>query len=970
MSEIGWHEELALDVQFGYLGGDVVAPRQRHPKMVLNSESESVLRVLRDELKRASGFLFSVAFVSPRAIALLKQEIFEFGGTGRIVTSDYLGFNRPEAFAELLTLADCGIDVRLHRASAFHPKGYIFEHADSVTAMIGSSNLTEGALVKNHEWNLKVSAATASDLGSQVQRLIEDQLANSIAITQEWIDQYAETFVAPGPRPHRGPLALSVPVAADGEPERVVTPNAMQTDALAAIADVRRQGESRAIIISATGTGKTILSALDVRAFNPRRLLFVVHREQILDRTIQEYQRVLGGSLTDYGKLSGSSKQTDRRYTFATVQTLSQPDVLAALPPDAFDYVIVDEAHRAGAVSHRRVLDYFKPEFLLGMTATPERTDGFNVYELFDYNVPYEIRLTHALEADMLSPFHYYGVADVTLSDGTTATADSDLSFLITPERVDHLLDAITRYGQAGVAPRGLIFCSRKDEARALAEALNQRTLRGKPLRTIALTGEDSIQYREHVVEQLESGEVDYILTVDVFNEGVDIPSVNQVILLRQTQSSIVFVQQLGRGLRKASGKEYLVVIDVIGNYANNFLIPIALFGDESLNKESLRKNLIAAEETGVLPGLSSVRFDKISQQRVLQSIGDTTLNNAARLKAAITAMSNRVGGLPTLWDFYRFESVDPVLLATERAHFPALLKATLGEDHGLTDAEDRSLGLLSQEVLTARRLHEFVILRTLLAGGPTTTHRLQELCAADGLPATRALIDGAIDTFTLAHHAEADLKRYKTGVVERTNGDEVQLLQGFRSSYANNETFGDAVDDILKTGSALVAARYRRDIPFTPGMQYGRKEATRLLSLPRKWTSTIYGYKADTTQGVCPIFVTLHKADDVSASTAYEDAIVDRSTMVWYTKSNRSLNSPIERAIAANELDLHVFVKKDDAEGTGFYYLGQPTAHDAEDTTMIGAEGKKLPVVRMKLRFDEPIDSALYDYFHPTVTV
>lgn len=967
-SDIGWHEQLALDVQFGYLGSNVVAPRQHHPQMVLNGESESVLRVLRDELKRASGFLFSVAFVSPRAIALLKQEIFEFEGTGRIVTSDYLGFNRPEAFAELLTLAEYGVDVRLHRASAFHPKGYIFEHPDGVTAMIGSSNLTESALVKNHEWNLKVSAATGSDLAAQVAHLVEEQLANSIPITPEWIDQYASSFVAPGPRPHRAPLQLLDAGVVDASD--VVVPNTMQQDALAAIAEVRRQGESRAIIISATGTGKTILSALDVRAVHPKRLLFVVHREQILDRTIHEYQRVLGGSPNDYGKLSGSSKQADRRYVFATVQTLAQPEVLASLERDAFDYVIVDEAHRVGATTHRRVLDHFQPDFLLGMTATPERTDGFNVYELFDYNVPYEIRLTHALEADMLSPFHYYGVADVTLADGTTATADSDLSFLITPERVDHLLEAITKYGQSGVVPRGLIFCSRKDETHQLAEALNQRTLRGKQLRTVALTGADPIPYREHVVEQLERGEVDYILTVDVFNEGVDIPSVNQVILLRQTQSAIVFVQQLGRGLRKANGKEYLVVIDVIGNYANNFLIPIALFGDESLNKESLRKNLIAAEETGVLPGLSSVRFDKISQQRVLQSIGDTTLNNAARLKAAITAMSNRVRGLPQLWDFYRFESVDPILLATDRAHFPALLKATLGEDHGFTDVEDRALGLLSQEVLTSRRLHEFVVLRTLLRGDRVSIQHLQDACLADGLPATRAVVDSAVDTFTLAQHAEADLKRYTTGIVDRLDDDTVRLSANVVTSYRSNETFRSAIDDILKTGTALVSARYRQDVPFTPGMQYGRKDAARLLCLPRKWTSTIYGYKADLNQGVCPIFVTLHKSDDVSASTAYEDAIVDRSTMVWFTKSNRRLSSPVERAIAGNELDLHVFVKKDDAEGKDFYYLGKPTAHDAVNTTMVGSNGAELPVVRMRLHFDEPIESALYDYFHPTVTL
>ena len=329
------------------------------------------------------------------------------------------------------------------------------------------------------------------------------------------------------------------------------------------------EGADKAIIISATGTGKTMLSALDVRAVDPRRLLFVVHREQILDRTIQEYQRVLQGSVDDYGKLTGTHKQADRRYVFATVQTLSQEHVLADLPKDGFDYIVIDEAHRSAADTYQRVMQHFEPKFLLGMTATPERTDGFNVFELFDYNVPYEIRLNHALEAEMLCPFHYYGVADITFEDGTTTDDATHLNRLVSSERIDHLIHAVERYGQAGVPPRGLIFCSRKEEARALSEELNRRSLRGRTLRTVALTGDDSIDERERRVTELEEGRLDYILTVDVFNEGVDIPSVNQVIMLRQTQSAIVFVQQLGRGLRLAEGKDYLVVIDFIGNYNN-----------------------------------------------------------------------------------------------------------------------------------------------------------------------------------------------------------------------------------------------------------------------------------------------------------------------------------------------------------------------------------------------------------------
>jgi len=994
-SDFVWSDDLALDVQFGYLNPDAAGPRRFNPKVVLNSDSSSVLRAIREELPRCDEFLFSVAFVSPRAIALLKQEMVEFQGRGSIVTSDYLSFNSPAAFAELLNLRQLGIDVRIHPAKAFHPKGYLFRRPDSITAMMGSSNFTHTALVTNHEWNLKVTAAASSDLGQQLATLMHRHIAESTPLSQGWIDAYTTTYTPPPPRPPRmddrpvvPPVSESLPLfdvqprldpppSAEPSPrppgpEPVlvpdIEPNAMQQVALMQLEAVRAQGNHRAIVISATGTGKTMLSALDARSVDPIRLLFVVHREQILDRTILEYRKVLGGPQSDYGKLTGTTKQQERRYVFATVQTLSQPDVLTQFAPDAFDYVIIDEAHRAGAHTYQRVLDHFTPEFLLGMTATPERTDGFNVFELFDYNVPYEIRLSHALEEDMLAPFHYYGVTDLIFEDGSTVSDEEDLHVLITPERVDHLIKALEVYGQAGVAPRGLIFCSRKDEARALADRLNRRTLRGKQLQTVALTGDDTIPHREEQVARLESGELDYILTVDIFNEGVDIPTVNQVVMLRQTQSAIVFVQQLGRGLRKAVDKDYLVVIDFIGNYANNYLIPIALFGDESLNKESLRQKLIAAEESGVLPGLSSVRFDKIAQERVLRSISTTRLDSMQNLKKSIEMLRNRLGHLPSLTDFIRFESTDPVLLATKAKSYPDLLERLYKKDPGLTEEQLRILEVLSHEVLTSKRPHEHLLVRMLLEGEVLSLNEIAQRLVVEGVTAELAQVRSAVDSLTLANHAEADLKRYR-GPIAKHESRQVRLISSAIQGYRNNTAFTAAVDDVLEAAQQLVDHRYSPNRLFTPGWQYSRKEATRILTMPRKWTSTLYGYKVDRETGTCPIFVTLHKGDDITASTAYEDTLLDQNTLLWYTRSRRTLLSEEVRRIVNNEVDLHVFVKKDDAEGSDFYYLGQATSSEAEQTTILDDHGKSLPIVRMLLRFDQPIESALFDYFHPVVT-
>lgn len=956
-----WADRFRLDIEYGYLGGDEAGTGHFTPRLVLNESGRTVEHAIIEELKRCRSFTFSVAFITPGAIAQIKQHLIEFQGSGRIITSDFLGFNQPRAFAELLRLQEvAGIEVRRHIAEGFHPKGYVFDRPHSITAMVGSSNLTNRALSQNHEWNLKVSAAHGSDLAQQIERLLEGQVADSVPLTREWIDEYAATYVAPPVADHRRPAE---PV--DGSSEEVIRPNVMQQDALLALDFARAEGARKAIVISATGTGKTMLSALDVRAVNPSRLLFVVHREQILDRTIAEYKRVLPGTSDDFGKLTGSFKQHDRRYVFATVQTLSQESLLSGMDPRSFDYIIFDEAHRSAAHTYQRVMEHFHPQFMLGMTATPERTDGFNVFELFDYNVPYEIRLSKALEAEMLCPFHYYGITDVTYDDGTTTSENTDFARLVTPERVTHLLSALDSYGQAGIAPRGLIFCSRKDEAHALSAALNRCSLRGAPLRTVALTGEDSVDVRELRVKELEAGQLDYILTVDIFNEGVDIPSINQVIMLRQTQSAIVFVQQLGRGLRTAEGKDYLVVIDVIGNYTNNYLIPIALFGDESLNRESLRERLNETIEAGALPGLSSVSFDEIARDRILESIKQTQLDSMTNLKNALVAMRNRVGDVPKLWDFYRFNSVDPVLLATKKAHYPALVQSLLRVDSSLDQSQSRSLELLSHEVLAAKRLHELVLLELLLETGSASLTEIRDAFDLAGIPSSSAHVTSAIDTLTLTGYSQTDVGRFQVGVAE-LRGEVLGLTDAFRLAHAESRELRDAVADLLATGKELTRDRYDVDRPFTPGMQYSRRDAAHIVGWPRAFASTIYGYKTDEATGVCAIFVTLHKSSEVDASTAYEDRLLDPATMRWFSRSRRTLESKEVSLVVSGAVQVHVFVKKDDAEGSDHYYLGQATAHEAEETTMPDGDGRPLSVVTMLLKFETPIKQGLFDYFQP----
>lgn len=954
-------DEFSRDIGFGFLDRTVRSPRALNPQIVLNEAPNSMLRTLRHEIVNASSFSFSVAFVTSGAVALLKQELTEFQGTGTIITSDYLGFNSPSAFDELLALKRFGIDVRLHSDRAFHAKGYVFHRSDGVTAILGSSNLTEGALTQNHEWNLKVSASRDSDLGEQFTNLVDLQVTRSAPLTQDWIDEYAKSYEPLRSIAGRRRAADSGIQIELEDTDGTIEPNRMQEVALSEISKMRGSGAHRALVISATGTGKTILAALDVRAAAPRRMLFIAHREQILDRAIREFQRVLEAPLDDFGKVVGQTRQQDRQYVFATVQTLSRPDVLAQFTGGEFDYIIIDEVHRAAAGSFSRVIEHFHPLFLLGMTATPERSDEADIFEIFDHNVAYEIRLNAALELGMLSPFHYYGVADYTFEDGTTTEETISLSRLVSSDRVEHILRAIEKYGQAG-PQRGLIFCSRREEAETLSRELNARTLRGSPLRTVALTGENSIEDREREVERLEAGELDYILTVDVFNEGVDIPSLNQVIMLRQTKSSIVFVQQLGRGLRKFPGKDYLVVVDFIGNYANNYLIPIALFGDDSLNRESLRKNLIAAEEAGVVAGLSSIRFDQIAQARVLRSLEKAKLDSLHNLKSAIQTVWQRIGRTPRLADFLRFESVDPVVLATKVGSFPALLEKLFPIRFGLGEPEQRLLSVVSRELLQAKRPHELLLLRALLERESLALPEIEALFAENGISALPT--HSAVRSLSLEFNTTPERTQYGVdGLVSREDG-KVSLTPELSHAYRASESFRTHLDDVLQTGLDLISERYGEGDPFALGLQYSRKDASRLLNWTSNQQGTIYGYKVDKATSTCPIFVTLNKSEEVSERTAYRDELIDVNTLVWDTRNGLTLASKEVASILNGSVDIYVFAKKSDADGTGFYFLGRATPEGAFETSLPGSEGKTHSVVRMNLRFDSPVSTGLFDYF------
>ncbi|WLV25289.1 DEAD/DEAH box helicase [Aciduricibacillus chroicocephali] len=948
-------EKLKENLNHGFIDRNRYTHGKYEPRLLVNNEKkgESVLLPILEELQTCRSFLFSVAFITESGLATLKTQLLELaekGIHGRILTSTYLSFNKPKVFKELLKLENA--EVRLTDLEGFHSKGYIFEQDRFYTLIVGSSNLSAHALKVHHEWNVKLTTHENGDIVHHFRDQFEEVWSDAKPLTESWIHAYEEIYEEQQPMQVR-----EFPTDYNTAKRAIeIEPNKMQEVALKEIAAVREAGHKKGLIISATGTGKTYLSAFDVRSYRPKRMLFIVHREQILNKAKDDYQKVLGGPDRDYGILSGSSRETDAKYVFATIQTLTKESTLALFSKEAFDYILIDEVHKAGAASYQRVIDYFTPAFLMGMTATPERTDDFNIYELFDYNIAYEIRLQEALEEDMLAPFHYFGVTDLDFAGETTEDA-TVLARLVTEERVNHLIEKLNYYGYAGETLHGLMFCSRKEEAIRLSKALNE-----KGLRTAPLTGDHSQLEREQCVNQLESGLLDYILTVDIFNEGIDIPCVNQVVMLRQTQSSIIFIQQLGRGLRKNPGKDYVTVIDFIGNYKTNYLIPVALAGDNSQNKDNIRRH---TQDTSFIKGVSTINFEPIAKKRIFESISSSNLTDLRILREAYQNLKNRLGLTPQLIDFIDQHSIDPLVITDKYGNYYQFLLKVESELPALTEYEEQVLTMLSTEVLNGKRKHEIVLLQVLLNQGPVSKRDLVDKLEEVNCRTDEGTIKSMERVLDLTFFKQSDQKKYGNLPIVTFNQDTYTWNERLQERLYENPYFYKHVQDLIDTAERK-SGKYNCSQELSLHEKYSRKDVCKLLNWEQDESSTMYGYKPK--HGTCPIFITYHKHEDTESSINYEDELLSPSTLKWFTRSNRTINSgEVQKIIHAEQegYDIHIFVKKDDDEGRDFYYLGRalPDSQSVKQEEMNDKKGKQLPVVTMNMMMEKPVEHKLYHY-------
>lgn len=737
------------------------------------------------------------------------------------------------------------------------------------------------------------------------------------------------------------------------------------------------------------GTGKTYASAFAMRELGFRRVLFLVHRGQLARQTRKSYEKVFANTVS-MGLVGAGYHEYEADYVFATVQTLNRDEHLLQYAKDAFDCIVLDEAHHVPADTYRKIMDHFTPKLWLGMTATPDKRDdnveGRNVYEIFNYQIAYEIRLQQAMEENLLCPFHYFGITDLSMIGDEEAARDFNM--LTSDERVRHIVNQADYYGYSGDKVKGLIFCSNIKETEELSAKFNQiiNPATGKNFRTVALNGSASEQERQDAFERLamnedESSEdrqpLDYIFSVEILNEGVDIVEVNQVIMLRPTQSPIVFIQQLGRGLRKASGKEYVVILDFIGNYNNNFMIPIALSGDRTYNKDNIRRYVM--EGGRVIPGASTVHFDEISRKRIFASVDNANFSDIKLIKENYNNLKNKLGRIPALRDFDDYGEMDVIRIFDNNSlgsYYKFLVKYEKEYTIRLSEDEEKVIEFVSKKLASGKRIQELQLLKRILV----YTRGISKIGLFAGLEndlksygkvMSKDQQENIIHVMTNEFPAGSGKKTYAQCVFIEKDDSDYKPAKSFAEMLANNDFY-----NILKELVDFGISRYKRDYSKTYGQtdlvlyqKYTYEDVCRLLNWEQNEVPlNIGGYKFDKKTKTFPVFINYDKAENISDTTRYEDHFVPgfRDRLIAISKSGRSMQSEdVQNFLKAKErgIQVELFVRKnkDDKISKEFYYLGHMTASgNAKEFTMANTEKT---AVEIEWILDVPVREDIYEY-------
>ncbi len=913
-------------------------------QFLTNYTEVTFLDKLKDNLRHCNSFDFSVSFIKRAGLVLLYKDIeaaIERGCKGRILTSTYQNFTDIESLNSFYALMkkysnfQCHLDYESFHDNGYvtlgyHSKGYLFEFADHRELIVGSSNITRYALLKNIEWDVAVSDCYESGIYDEAKREFEEKWKATEVLDKELINKYAQKL---NYAIERWDMDYDLSVSK-------IKPNYMQKKALKELNRYRAIGVSRALTIASAGSGKTYLAAFDALNFNPNRLLYIVHEGSILKKSLETFQEVFGNKVT-YGIYSGTSKQSNAQFVFATNITMC--NTLALFQKDEFDYIVIDECHHATAQTYKKIIQYFQPEFLLGLTATPERLDNQDVFELFDHNVPYELRLRDAIANDLVVPFQYYGIRDQLVDYGLSDNEERRMiAQLAKEEHCDFLSEQIEKHRPTGKL-KALAFCRNVTHARMMCEALGER------YKTAYLIGRNDIGERIRAYNDLQDDakELEILFTVDILNEGVDIPGVNMVLFLRPTESTTIFIQQLGRGLRKYPNKEFVTVLDFIGNsYKRSVQIAFALgsLSENFVMEKRLMASLVKDDFTAL--GLTNygveIHIDDLSKEEILNYIDKENFNAIKYLKQDYWNFKKYINAefYPKHMDYInndcapdliRFMSVKTQ--SRKNCSYYNFLKG-IGEEN-LPIFTERQVAFANylSGLLPLVRVHEYQIVKYLLTG--RKTYQELKMYLEEAVPEfTQEQLDHALKYLQFTKYNEAD--------------------NSICLDVAFDDQFLEYIEDLIEYG----LTRYVIDIGNETGFklwQTYRMDQVQLKLLKNPANNQVGTYYYD---DYVVIFASLKKDLDEADKLNYKDKFLQPDLFQWETMTSLP-QSHYERLIRSKFA--YVFIRKVKSENglvLPFTYVGKGKFTNPRKT--IGDNGTYLFDIHMENTLPEYLQ---YDF-------
>lgn len=923
-------------------------------QFLTNYTDVTFLEKIKDNLRHCTAFHFSVSFIKKAGLVLLLRDIeaaVERGARGRIITSTYQNFTDIESLKSFFALQSkcanftCHLDHECFHDSGyvtlgFHSKGYLFEFNDRTEVIVGSSNITRYALLKNVEWDVMVSENMPSPLYEAALCEFEEKWDKTLPLNADIINLYANklNFAI-----ERWDMDYDLQTSN-------IKPNFMQRKALKELNRYRAVGTARALVVAAAGSGKTYLAAFDALNFAPKHLLYIVHEGSILRKALETFQDVFGNSVS-YGIFSGESKEMDADFVFATNITMAKSYGLYV--KDHFDYIIVDECHHATAETYRKIIDYFEPEFLLGLTATPERMDNQDVFDMFDKNVPYELRLRDAIINGLVVPFKYYGIRDELINYGLTKSEERKLvAQLATVDHCSFIAKEIEKHRPQGKL-KALAFCRNVTHARMMCETMAEH------YNTAYLTGKNDIGERIRAYNDLQRDdrELEILFTVDILNEGVDIPGVNMVLFLRPTESSTIFIQQLGRGLRRYENKQYVTVLDFIGNsYKRSVQIAFALssLADNFVLEKRLMMALVQDDFKAV--GLSDygveIHIDDLSKEEIISFIESENFNSLSYMKQDYFNFRKYIGveTYPRHMDYINNDCAPDLLRFLSIKISGRKCVSYYNFLHGILDGNDDDAKFLPvfsprqiafanylSAMLPLVRRYEYEIFRCIIHGTTDLSvieRRLQESI-------------GAYNPETLAHA----LHYMQNNGFAKVDGNNCHLVD-----VPLDGEFTDYVDDLLAYGLTRHTVEYGAESGFKLWQSY-RMDQVQMMFLKNPGHNQVGTYYYGDT---VVIFASLKKDASVAERLNYKDKFIEPALFQWESMADVSTGD-LQKLTTSKEA--YLFIRKvSDENGIvmPFTFVGKGRLTNPRKQVNYDEQKKKNVTTYL---FDIPMENELPDY-------